>query len=190
MKKLLFIPIIAAAAAITLGGCKDKKPAEDNIITTRYVPQRPQAPIAMDADSQTAEVTWLGKPYSVIVSRTPMDSVTVSDDNGQKYIDNSCRITVKREDGSVFAEKTFTKGSFLSYISEPFVSDGILAGIQFDEADGNKLEFSVVVAIPDAVDDLFVPLELGIDNQGGISIKLDDDMGMRDYEDNDEEEGV
>ena len=182
--KLLFIAL--AVAALTLGGCKEKKPVEADIITERYVPERPQGPIAMPTDSQTVNVTWMGKPYRITVTRVPVDSMTVSDDGGQKYVDNRCRLTVRRQDGSVFTEKTFFKSTFRSYIKEPFISRGILAGLRFDEVDGSKLDFSAVVAMPDALDDLFMPLDLGIDSQGGISIKLDDDMGMRDYEDEDD----
>lgn len=179
--------IALAAAAMTLGSCKEKKPAEADIITERYVPQRPQAPIAVQAGTETVNVKWLGKPYSITISRAPIDSLTVSDDSGQKYIDNRYHVTIKRQDGSVFTEKTFFKNSFRSYIQEPFISKGILAGMRFDEADGQKLEFSVVVAMPEAVDDLFLPLTVTIDNLGGISIRQDDDMGMRGYEDEDEE---
>jgi len=182
--KLSFV--VFAAAAVALCSCKEKKPAQADIITERYVPQRPQAPIAMSADTETENVTWMGKPYSVTISRTPVDSMTVSDDSGQKYVDNRFHLTVKRQDGSVFTEKTFFKNSFRSYIQEPFISRGILAGIRFDEADDAKLEFSVVVAMPEAIDDLFLPLALSIDSQGGITIRQDDDMGMLDYEDTDE----
>lgn len=182
------LSIVLAAGLLTLSGCKEKKPAETDIITTRYVPQRTRGPIAMPVDSQTVNTTWMGKPYSIIVRSTPIDSLTVSDDNGQKYVDNRIRLAVKRQDGSVFTEKVFFKSSFRSYIQEPFVSRGILAGIRFEEADGQKLNFSVVVAMPEAVDDLFVPLELTIDNQGGMSIRKNDDMGMLDYDSYEEEE--
>lgn len=187
MKSALALMALAAGA-LALGACKEKKPAEADIITTRYEPQRTTEPIAMPADSQTVSATWMGKPYSVTIVRTPVDSLKVSDDNGQKYIDNRCRLTIRRQDGSVFTEKHFSKASFRSYIQEPFVSRGILAGIRFDEADGQKMEFSVVVAMPEAVDDLFLPLELTIDSQEGITIKKDDDMGLRDYEDEDDAE--
>ena len=180
--------LITLSAAITLGGCKEKKPAEPVIIAERYVPRRPQAPIAMEADNETENINWMGRPYSVTISRIPIDSLTVSDDSGQKYIDNQCHLTIKRQDGTVFTEKTFFKSSFRSYIQEPFISKGILAGIRFDEVEGQKLEFSVAVAMPEAVDDLLLPLELTIDSQGGISIRQDDDMGMRDYEDDDDDD--
>lgn len=169
-----------------LSACKEKKQSED-IITTRYVPQHLEGPIAMAADSEMVNITWLNKPYTVRIIRTPMDSVQVSDDSGQKYVDNRVSMTIIRQDGSTFLDKMFTKKSFLSYIQEPFVKSGILAGIRFDEVDGSKLKFSVVVSMPDAVDDLFLPLIMAIDGDGGMSIRKDDDMGMLDYEEGDEE---
>lgn len=174
--------LLFATAALVIGGCKEKKQPEENVITTHYVPQRPQGPIAMPADSQTVSVTWLGRPYSVTIMRTPIDSITVADDSGQKYIDNNIRLTIAREDGSVFLSKTFTKRSFSSYIQEPFTTSGILAGIRYDETAGSALEFSVAVAMPEAADDLYIPLDMTIDSQGGVSIRKDDDMGMKDYD--------
>ena len=179
--------VTLAATLLVLGSCKEKKPAEADIITTRYVPQRTTVPIAMPADSQTVSTVWMDRHYSITVTRTPVDSLTVSDDNGQKYIDNRYCLTIRRQDGSVFTKKFFYKNSFRSYIQEPFISHGILAGIRFDEPDDQKLEFSVVVAMPEAVDDLFVPLELTIDSQAGINIRVDDDMGMLDYEEDADE---
>jgi hypothetical protein len=117
----------------------------------------------------------------------------VKDEYGQPYIDNRVSLTILRQDGSVFFKKEFTKASFSSYIDDTFRNNGILAGIQYDEIDDKGLEFSVVVGMPDALDDVFIPLELVIDRQGAVSISRDDDMDMLDYddrEDNFDDEGV
>lgn len=180
--------VILAALALVLGGCQEKKPSEEKIIATRYVPERPQAPIAMMADSQVVSTQWQGSTYNVKVVRTPLDSVMVTADNGQKYVDNRCRLTVTRQDGSVFLEKVFTKNTFLSYVKEPFRSGGILAGLQFEEVANGNLVLSAVIGMPDAVDDLFVPLKVKIDGQGGLGISEDDDMGLLDYEERNDEE--
>lgn len=187
MKSTIVI-IALAAGAIVLGGCKEKKPAEEKIIATHYEPQRPQAPIAMPADSQMVSTQWQGSTYNIKVVRVPIDSVMVADDNGQKYIDNRCRLIITRQDGSKFLDRTFTKNSFLSYVKEPFRSGGILAGLRFEDVADACLEFSAVIGMPDALDDLFIPLKMKIDAQGGLGIKVDDDMGMLDYEDSHNEE--
>jgi hypothetical protein len=186
MKRIL--PLVLMAALVVLGACKEKKPSTD-IITTKYIPKKIQDPIAMPAEKDTKNIEWQGKPYTIIVDRVPVDSLPqVKDENGQPYIDNLVKMTIVRSDGSVFFERLFTKASFNSHIDESFRKNGILAGIRYDELAESGIEFSVVIALPDAVDDVFVPLELIVDRQGGVSISRDDDMDMLDYDERNDEE--
>lgn len=172
------IPLILAAGIMMLAACKEKKQTTD-IITTKYVPKQLQAPIAMAADQQTSTVRWQDAAYTVSVSRVSVDSLPmVKDEYGQKYIDNRVDVNIARQDGSVFFRRSFTKNAFAPYVDATFRKDGILAGIRYDEVKNAGIEFSVVIALPDALDDMFVPLEMVIDRQGGISISRDDDMDM------------
>ena len=188
-----YLPLILLAGIIVFGACKEKKQSTD-IIATKYVPKKPQPPIAMPAESKTTHVKWQDNPYTVRIDRVADDSLQqVKDENAQPYKDNRVVVTVTRSDGSVFFKKAFTKASFSSYIDDTFRKNGILAGIQYDEVDSKGLEFSVVIGLPDALDDVFVPLELVVDRQGAIAISRDDDMDMRDYDESDEDyddEGV
>lgn len=188
-----FIPLVLLAGLVAFTACKEKKQSTD-IIATKYVPKKPQPPIAMASESKTTHVKWQDNPYTVRIDRVADDSLQqVKDENAQPYKDNRVVITVTRSDGSVFFKKAFTKAAFSSYIDESFRKNGILAGIQYDEVDSKGLEFSVVIGLPDAIDDVFVPLDLVIDRQGGVSISRDDDMDMLDYNERDEEfddEGV
>jgi len=171
---------------VVFGACKEKKESTD-IITTKYVPKKPQPPIAMPSETITKNVTWQDKPYTVVITRQASDSLLqVKDENGQPYIDNRVEIVVTRADGSVFFKKVFTKASFNAYIDESFRKNGILAGIQYDEIDSKGMEFSVVVGLPDALDDVFVPLELVVDRFANIAISRDDDMDMRGNDDDDD----
>ena len=182
-----YLPFIMIAGLIAFGACKEKKQSTD-IITTKYVPKKPQPPIAMPSETTTKNVTWMDKPYTVVINRTASDSLSqVKDENGQPYIDNRVELVVTRADGSVFFKKEFTKASFNSYIDESFRKNGILAGIQYDELDEKGMEFSVVVGLPDAIDDVFVPLELVIDRFANVTISRDDDMDMRGNDDDDED---
>ncbi|MBQ7683814.1 MAG: DUF4738 domain-containing protein, partial [Bacteroidaceae bacterium] len=179
------IAMMLLAALMTASACQEKKQTGD-IITASYTPQQPQAPIALPADSQTVDVQWKGSPYVVRIVRTPVDSLLVTDDGGQEYYDNAVRLSVKRQDGSVLFSKTFTKNTFASYVQNPFRRMGVLGGIQFDEVSGQNLKFSVVIGLPDALDDVYVPLEMTIDSQGGLGIRQTDDMNLRDDIDADE----
>ena len=190
MKRIL--PLVLVAALVVLGACKEKKPSTD-IITTKYIPKKIQDPIAMPAEKDTKNIEWQGKPYTIIVDRVPVDSLPqVKDEDGQPYIDNLVKMTIVRSDGSVFFERLFSKAAFSSYVDESFRKNGILAGFRYDEVENSGVKFSVVIALPDAIDDVFVPLELVVNHQGGISITRDDDMDMLDYDERDEfeEEGV
>lgn len=185
MKRIL--PLILVAGLVMLGACKEKKQSTD-IITTKYVPKQIQDPIAMPADAQSKNIDWQGNPYTIMIERVPVDSLPqVKDENNQPYIDNRVKLTIVRKDGSVFFQRTFTKASFNAYIDEGFRKNGILAGFRYDEVENRGIEFSVVIALPDAVDDVFVPLELVVDRQGGISITRDDDMDMLDYDERDDD---
>ena len=186
MKHIL--PLILVAGLVVLGACKEKKQSTD-IITTKYVPKQPQDPIAMPADTQTKNIEWQGKPYTITIDRVPVDSLPqVKDENNQPYVDNRVKLTIMRADGSAFFQRTFTKASFNAYIDDSFRKNGILAGFRYDEVENSGIEFSVVVALPDAIDDVFVPLELVVDRQGGVSITRDDDMDMLDYDERNDEE--
>lgn len=171
--------MMMAACLMIAGACKEKKQSED-IITTNYVPQQPQAPIALPADSQRVEVMWMGTPYIVKIVRKPIDSLLVADDSGQEYYDNEVYLSVKRQDGSTLFSKTFTKNTFSSYVQNPFRHKGVLGGIQYNDASGQNLKFSVVIGLPDVLDDVYVPLEMTIDRQGGLGIRQTDDMNLRD----------
>jgi len=188
-----YLPLILLAGLVLFGACKEKKESTD-IIATKYVPKKPQPPIAMPSETKTTNVTWQEKPYTVIINRVADDSLQlVKDENAQPYIDNRVEVIVTRADGSAFFKKVFTKASFNAYIDESFRKNGILGGIQFDEIDSKGLEFSVVVGLPDAIDDVFVPLELVVDRGGNITISRNDDMDMLDYDDrndNFDDEGV
>ena len=187
MKRLL--PLVLVLGTMMLSACKEKKQTDD-IITTKYVPKQLQAPIGMPADSLSQTVIWGNGTYNIYVAREASDSLPMmKDESGQKYKDNFITVSVSRQGGSSFFKRTFTKGSFTQYVDVVFKKNGILANIRFDEVDDGKLKFSVVVALPDAVDDMFVPLEMTIDHNCVINIREDDDMDMLDYVEA-EDEGI
>lgn len=173
--------LIAAAGIcmMMLGSCKEKKKTDD-IITTKYVPKQLVDPIRMTAETLHDTVQWKGGRYLIDIQRTPADSLAmVSDEDGQKYVDNYITLAIRQPGGGVFFKKTLSKAAFMSYLDEVFRKNGILSSIRFSQIEGGKMVFSAVVALPDAVDDLFMPMKMYVDSQGNVSIERDNDMGMR-----------
>lgn len=179
----ILICVSLVAGMMMLGACKEKKQTDD-IITSKYVPKALVDPIRMGEDRQTNTVVWQGSPYRVDILRLPADSLPkLTDDNGQQYVDNLVDVKISRQDGSVFFHRSFIKAAFSGHLDEPFRRNGQLVGIRFHEVDNSALEFKVVIGMPDAPDDLFVPLEMVVDRQGAIRVEKDDDMDMLDYSD-------
>jgi hypothetical protein len=143
----------------------------------------------MQPYNDTRNINWLGKTYRVEVSRTANDSLPmVKDETGQTFVDNRISVTVRRADGSVAISKTFTKASFDAYIDAHFRQDGILEGLVFDKADGERLEFAASVCLPQT--DEYIPLKVTIDNFGNVSIEKDSEMdtsGTGEHDDDSDE---
>ena len=107
--------LLLAGMAVMLVACGGKKKSED-IIAPRIVKVQPKDPIRMQPYLDEKEVSWIGKKYFVSVSRQPSDSLPmVKDETGQKFVDNVFRLTVSRQDGSVFYNRTFTKKALTQY---------------------------------------------------------------------------
>ena len=163
------------AALALLAGCKEKKQTEDIIAPRKTEVVRPAEPSRMQPYSRTWPVKWLGKDYQVVVNRVPNDSLPiVKDEAGDKFVDNSITLEVRRADGSVAINKTFTKASFDAYLDANYRKSGILEGLVFDEVDGLWLEFAASVSLP--LTDEYIPLEVKIDNYGNVKIERDSEM--------------
>lgn len=175
----------AAAVLLTLTACKEKKVSNDIIVVKPEV-FKPEAPIRMPDRHDSKEVRWQGALYTVNIDRTPSDSLPmVQDDQGQQYVDNTIRLTVIRTDGSEFYRRTFTKASFSSYLDDNFRRTGVLEAMMFDEVDDGRLEFAVSVSRPQA-DDEYIPLEMKLDRDGGLTIVRDDDLDTNGEDDDDD----
>lgn len=172
MKKEIAIALTIAMTMVM--GCKEKEKPVDIIATTVEAPQ-PSGPVSMQSYHDQREVQWLGKTYQIDISREPKDSLAmVSDENGQQFVDNLVKLTVRRSDGTVAISKTFVKGSFAACLDKEFKENGILEGLVFDEVDGNELEFAASVSLPQT--DEYIPLEVKIDNFGKVSIERDTEL--------------
>ncbi len=174
-----YIPLLAVGLTM-LTACKKTKNTNPDIITTDYEMPQPQAPIKMAEEQSENVVKWGGKDYTVTIVRTPIDSLAmVVNEYGQEFIDNAIRVTITREDGSTFFNRTFTKSSFTSSLSDDYRRDGLLTHLRFYEADSNTLTFIACVNYPQATDDEATILELAIDREGGFVARRNDSYDMR-----------
>ena len=182
--------MIAAAAFMLATACGSRKSKSKDIITTDYVAPKPTTPIAMDGDVQNQQVEWMeGRHYQVSVSRAAADSLAmVTDELGQKYIDNIITVDVKRADESVFFHRSYTKQSFVAWLDADYQKKAILQGMRFQRVDGNALEFVAWVNYPTSSDDEAVELRLCINPQGEVTIQSFSDDEREDLRLQDEED--
>ena len=108
--------------------------------------------------------------YSYNIHRESDDALPlVVDDESTRYADNRYQLTIQR-DGQSFFERSFSKGSFSSYLSKEFQEKGILDGMMCDRSVAG-ICFAISVTLPQS--DMVEPLLLHIDTSGGISIERD-----------------
>lgn len=178
------LTILALTAIVALTGCKEKKQTQD-IIAPRIEVAKPSGPVRMQPYNVERDVPWLGKTYKVEINRSPNDSLPmVKDETGQKFVDNRITLVVRRADGSVAIQKSFTKATFEGYIDANFRKAGILEGLVFDEVDDQQLKFAASVCLPQT--DEYIPLEVKIDNYGNVRIARDSQMDTNGDDEDDE----
>lgn len=173
MKQILSV-VLLTVMVVVIAACGGKKKSDD-IIAPRIVKVQPKEPIRMQPYLDEKEVAWIGKKYFVSVSRQPGDSLPmVKDETGQKFIDNVFRLTVSRQDGSVFFSRTFTKKTLTQCLDDEFNKTGVFEGLVFDKVDGDYLLFGASVGHPQS--DEYIPLVFKLSRMGDLSIKRDTQM--------------
>ncbi len=173
MKHLLTVALLAGIV-VMLAACGGKKKSDD-IIAPRIVKVQPKEPVRMQPYLDEKKVAWIGKTYTVSVSRQPSDSLPmVKDENGQKFVDNVFRLIVSRPDGSVFFSRTFTKKSLTQCLDDEFNKTGVFEGLVFDKAEGDYLLFGASVGHPQS--DEYIPLVFRLSRMGELVIKRDTQM--------------
>ena len=166
--------IALSALALLVVSCKEKKQTDD-IIVSKVEVAKPQAPVRMQNSSDSKQVPWLGKTYTVELNRVPDDSLRmVKNESGQQFVDNRITLRIIRADGSVFFRRVFFKNSFDAQLDDVFRKNGILEGLVFDKVQGNILEFAGSVCLPQT--DEYIPLLVKVDNFGHVSISRDDNL--------------
>ena len=171
MKKTIFYMIIAL---LTLNACTGKPSTTEQTSTqSEYETDDEKGDGIQRMHSYNFSDTILvnGKKYLYGIRRVASDSLPiVTDDEGTRYADNIYTIKITPYNGDC-TEYTFTKRDFMSYLSPEFQRKGILDGMMCDKSLPG-FRFAVSVSLPQS--DMFEPLLLTIDLNGGISIVRDE----------------
>lgn len=178
------VMMAGAVVAMTMG-CGGRK--TDNVIIAEAVEEKaPSGPIKMQDYVQTKDVEWLGTTYRCEIERQPDDSLAmVSDENGQKFVDNSIRLMVLRKDGSVFFNRSFVKKDFDACLDDDYRRTGILEGLVFDRVDGSDLVFAASVSHPQT--DEYIPLVVRVSRMGAVTVERDTQMDTSAEEEDEDE---
>jgi len=188
MKSLI---VLFAASMILMTGCSEKKPASKDIITTDYEAPKPKTtPISMSSLTDKKMVEWVGgKNYAVVVTRMAADSLPkVTDEIGQKYVDNVVKVQITRADSTVFFNRSYSKASFVEWLDEDYRKHALLEGIRFLKAEDDVLTFVAWFNYPEAGDDEAQELRITIDRMGDASIIRYSENDRDDLEQRDQQE--
>ena len=174
MKTLVLRIFVAFVAVILVAGCEKKK--ETNvIITSRPVKTVKKDTVKMEEIDNNMQVKWRGSTYNVQIKRNADTSLAITEDEeGKKYYDNKIALSILRSDGTCFIEKSFTKSDFESLVSDDTFSKKALVGLVFNKEENGCLKFAASVGSPDKFSDDFIPFEVTVSSEGGVSIKLSD----------------
>ncbi|EJW95490.1 lipoprotein [gut metagenome] len=115
------------------------------------------------------QVVAFGETLNISIRRyADITLVQAKDESGRAYYDNKVQLIIKRNDGSVFIDRTFAKIDFSEFTNNDYGRDGALLGFMFDTVEDNRLKFGASVGSPDPTSDEFVPIEVLIDQQGKV----------------------
>ena len=128
--------------------------------------------------SSSTSADFKGKTYTMNVVRKADGTLpVVTDVQGLKYYDNTITLEIMTG-GKLFANKVFSKNTFVSYLEPDFIQHSILEGLVFDKVTDYGLMFAASVSYPES--DLYVPFHVTVLQNGNLSIDKAD--LMEDYE--------
>ena len=157
-----------------MSGCKEEKKRED-IIVKKVVRKAPSGPVSMQEYTQATEVDWSGEAVVCEISRKPDATLPmVTNENGQKFVDNAISLKIKYQVGNILFEKKFVKSDFNVALDADYIKNGILEGLVFDVVENGMLKFAGSVSRPQT--DEYIPIVLLVSKNGTISISRDTQM--------------
>lgn len=171
MKRLLF-PIVCSLALLSACRGGQAQQADSDAANQDYESEQFADGIQrLRVYNYSDTLRTSGHTYVYTIHREYSDSLpVVTDDEGNRHADNIYTLTIK-SDGKAFFNRRFTKGTFASYLSADMAKKGILDGMMCDTSLPG-LRFAICVSFPQS--DMFEPLLMQVDANGGISITRDE----------------
>ena len=171
MRKLILF-LLAGGLVLGMASCKEEKKSED--IITRIPHKKPvkKGTQKMSEFTYETKIKAFGESLTLSIHRFADTSLPQVEDGGaHKYYDNKVNVVIKRADGSVFVDKTFTKTDFSAFTDNEYGRKGALLGVMFDTVKGDELRFMASVGSPDPTSDEFIPINVMIDSKGNVSYR-------------------
>ncbi len=174
------IAIVLLASLVTACGPKQSQTETRSAAVENTEAQPRRTPEFRLRDSlQVGSHKWV---YNIL--RQPDDSLEiVTDEDGQRYVDNFYQLDITR-DGHDFFSKRLTKATLQSRLSAQFRQYGILDGLRFNRYEDGKLYFSICVSYPES--DEYAPFLLIIGPDGSHVFENDELLDLGDIELSDE----
>lgn len=169
--KRMTLQLAVMGMAVLMTACGNKRQSDD-IITEKVERPKIEAPIRQADYNKSHQIQWIGNSYKVEIHRQPCDSLPmVTDELGQKFVDNEVVVTVTRADGEVFFTRSFTKANFDACLDNDYRHTGILDGLVYDKVYGSDLEFAGSISHPQT--DEYIPVRVILSSTGNVTIKRD-----------------
>lgn len=171
MRKLIPF-LLAGGIVLCAASCKEEKKTED--IITRIPPKKvvKKGTGKMSDFTYEKQVEAFGETLDISIRRYADTTLQqAKDESGRAYYDNKVQLVIKRNDGSVFVDRTFAKTDFSEFTNNDYGRHGALLGFMFDTVENGRLKLGASVGSPDPTSDEFIPIEVLIDRQGKISFQ-------------------
>ena len=157
--------ILACAGIMMLGACKEKvQPKDTAEYADSYELPKPGEPIRMTPVERSFDVKWNGEACRVQIRSMAVDSLPmVTNDYGQKFVDNVFDLQVLNAENISIFHRTVRKSQFVGNINDAkirseYASKAILKSVSVEknEKTGEFRYFIVSLQAPEAAEDEYV----------------------------------
>ncbi len=170
---LLFCGVMMAVCS----SCK-KEAAPRTIVAPADTVKVSGDTIAMAKADAEQRFLWGDVSYEVSIVRSADKALEpISDGEGRKWFENSIRMTIVGETGTIF-NRTFRKTDFTPYIDLSYVKPehSTLTNIAFNGVVEGRASFIAAIGSPDEMDDEYMLVEMKVSKGGDVGMERVEDL--------------